>query len=303
MSRRVTLELVGEIADLPAGMEDMMNRVAEACCAAEGLEKVMVCARLVDDEEIWALNRRMRGVDRSTDVLSFPSVSFTPEKTAGHCKERLKGEWDPDSGRMFLGEMVISLDHAMAQAEEYGHSLSREVGYLTAHSMFHLMGYDHMQPGDKAAMRAMEEGVMREVGLSRNQGTQGMSDSALFERAEKAMEQAYAPYSGFLVGACLLDGEGRVYEGCNIENASYGASICAERVAVSCAVSQGARRFTAIAVCGSTAPAWPCGICRQVLNEFSEDMRVIAGEKGKGYEVRLLSELLPQAFGPEKLDK
>ena len=132
MSRRVTLELVGEIADLPAGMEDMMNRVAEACCAAEGLEKVMVCARLVDDEEIWALNRRMRGVDRSTDVLSFPSVSFTPEKTAGRCQERLKGEWDPDSGRMFLGEMVISLDHAMAQAEEYGHSLSREVGTRAA---------------------------------------------------------------------------------------------------------------------------------------------------------------------------
>lgn len=300
MSKRVVLEVESAVGSLPEGMEEMMNRVAEACCAAEGLDKLEVCARIVDDEEIWALNRRMRGVDRSTDVLSFPAVDFTPEKTAGSCKERLRSELDLDSGRMFLGEMVISLEHAAAQAREYGHSLSREVGYLTAHSMFHLMGYDHMNEGDKAAMRAMEERVMGAVGLFR---AEQMDDDALFKQAEEAMERAYAPYSGFQVGTCLMDDQGRIYQGCNIENASYGATICAERAAVSCAVSQGARRFTAIAICGSAAPAWPCGICRQVLNEFSADMRILAGEKGKGYEVRRLSELLPQAFGPEKLKK
>lgn len=129
-----------------------------------------------------------------------------------------------------------------------------------------------------------------------------VTDERLIELATQAMEKAYAPYSGYRVGACLLDVDGNTYTGCNIENASYGATICAERSAVARAVSEGARRFTAIAVVGSGSVAWPCGICRQVLNEFSEDMRVIAGQAGKGYEVATLQELLPHSFGAKDLD-
>ena len=82
---------------------------------------------------------------------------------------------------------------------------------------------------------------------------------------------------------------------------SYGATICAERCAVSNAVIHGARRFTAIAIVGSSGWAWPCGICRQVLNEFSDDLRVIVGEYGGRFEVLPLSELLPKSFGPRDL--
>ena len=128
-----------------------------------------------------------------------------------------------------------------------------------------------------------------------------MSDQQLYEMACSALKMSYAPYSRFAVGACLLSTDGRTFTGCNIENASYGATICAERCAVSRAVTEGARRFSAIAVVGESAQAWPCGICRQVLNEFSENMRVICGQAGKGFEVIKLSELLPRSFGPNEL--
>lgn len=130
-----------------------------------------------------------------------------------------------------------------------------------------------------------------------------MTDRELFERACAALNNAYAPYSHFSVGACILTADGRAFDGCNIENASFGATICAERAAVSAAVSQGARRFTKIAVAGKDAPAWPCGICRQVLYEFGgRELRVICGAVNTGeYEVVPLSALLPYAFGPEDL--
>ena len=113
---------------------------------------------------------------------------------------------------------------------------------------------------------------------------------------------AYCPYSHFQVGACILAEDGRTFKGCNFENASYGATICAERCAASNAIVNGARRFKAIAVVGSTAVAWPCGICRQVLREFSEpSLPVIVGQYGKAFSVMTLGELLPNSFGPEDL--
>lgn len=129
-----------------------------------------------------------------------------------------------------------------------------------------------------------------------------MTDRELFERACRMLDRAYVPYSHFPVGACILADGGQVFEGCNIENASYGATICAERAAICAAVSQGARRFTRIAVVGRDEPAWPCGVCRQVLHEFSDDLQVICGSAASGqYEVVPLSELLPRAFGPDNL--
>ena len=129
-----------------------------------------------------------------------------------------------------------------------------------------------------------------------------MTDQELFERACQALQNAYAPYSGFKVGACALSEDGRVFTGCNVENASYGATICAERTAIVKGVSEGVTGFRAIAVVGEHSDAWPCGICRQVLNEFSRDLRVICGNCESGrFTVEPLSALLPHSFGPEDL--
>lgn len=123
-----------------------------------------------------------------------------------------------------------------------------------------------------------------------------MTKQYLIEQAKEGMKQAYAPYSGFRVGAALLTGDGSVYLGCNIENASYGAAVCAERTAIFKAVSDGKREFEAIAVvCSNGTPAWPCGICLQVMAEFCPDIQIyLEGEQE--VQVYSLHDLLPNAF-------
>ena len=129
-----------------------------------------------------------------------------------------------------------------------------------------------------------------------------MTRDELCQAAVAMLDRAYIPYSHFPVGAALECADGTVFTGCNIENAAYGCTICAERTAIVKAVSEGATKFTAVAVAGEDADAWPCGICRQVLNEFSKDMRVICGARKTGkFTAVPLTELLPRAFGPEDL--
>ncbi|WP_237216380.1 cytidine deaminase [Falsiroseomonas oryziterrae] len=131
-----------------------------------------------------------------------------------------------------------------------------------------------------------------------------MTDADLLAEAEAARRQAYAPYSNFAVGAALLCEDGSVQPGCNVENASYPAGICAERNAVAAAVARGARRFVAIAVAGPAGVALgPCGICRQVLSEFSADgrLRVITRDKAGAPQVATIAALLPAAFGAADL--
>jgi cytidine deaminase len=123
----------------------------------------------------------------------------------------------------------------------------------------------------------------------------------LIAKAMEARKKAHAPYSDFSVGAALLAKSGRVYTGCNVENASYGLSICAERAAIFKAVSEGERDFEAIAVVTDRGVT-PCGACRQVLMEFGEDIQVIVANGTGGYRVFGLQELLPEAFTPEHLD-
>lgn len=126
----------------------------------------------------------------------------------------------------------------------------------------------------------------------------------LIEEAFKARKAAYAPYSHYHVGAALLTVGGKIYHGANIENASYGASNCAERTAIFAAVNKGERKFVAIAIVGAlegeepTEYAFPCGICRQVMQEFMEhDFRIIVAKNVNDYKCYTLAELLPEGFG------
>ena len=128
----------------------------------------------------------------------------------------------------------------------------------------------------------------------------------LADSAVKARENAYAPYSGFKVGAALITQGGKLYTGCNVENAAFSPSNCAERTAFFKAVSEGERAFRAIAVAGwkdnTTGFAWPCGVCRQVMMEFCcPDTFEIIVTNGKDHEHRTLRELLPEGFGPDNI--
>jgi cytidine deaminase len=130
-----------------------------------------------------------------------------------------------------------------------------------------------------------------------------VDDDQLVREAEAVRERAYAPYSGYRVGAALLGSDGRVHLGVNVENASYPAGLCAERSALAAAVSAGQRRFVALAVAvGGPLPGAPCGICRQALAEFGSDLRVVMVAVGGPRRTATLAELLPLPFGPAHLD-
>ena len=127
-----------------------------------------------------------------------------------------------------------------------------------------------------------------------------MTDEMLLQKARDAMAYAYAPYSGYRVGAALLAADGKVFTGCNVENAAYGNTLCAERTALCKAVSEGAREFTKIAIAASGSAPFPCGACRQSLYEFAPGLEVLVtwdDQVGK----TTLAQLLPEGFGPVSL--
>lgn len=273
--------------------EQAAQRTAACCFKAEGVRlPVFASVTFVDDDTIHQINLEQRGVDQATDVLSFPTIRYPEGKTAGECEGLLRKEYDPEAQACFLGDILVSVPHALAQAEEYGHSPEREMLYLITHGLFHLMGYDHMNDDEKAKMRRMEEKALNEAGFNR------VTDDELVKMAMDALRFSYSPYSHYRVGAALLSQSGRVFTGCNIENASYGATNCAERTALFKAVSEGERHFSVIAIAAEKSAPWPCGICRQALNEFTPDLRVIVSWP-EGRAEKTLRELLPEGFGPE----
>ena len=142
---------------IPTGIRMLVRRACVAVLKMEEfLESAEVEVTFVDDNEIHELNKEFRNIDRSTDVLSFP------------LGENGVYDTNPAPGAKMLGDVVISLEHAVAQAEEYGHTLQREVAFLTVHSMLHLLGYDHINGGIEAeTMREKEEEVLVKMGLSR----------------------------------------------------------------------------------------------------------------------------------------
>ena len=137
-----------------------------------------------------------------------------------------------------------------------------------------------------------------------------MNYQCLIREALRAREKSYSPYSGFRVGAALLTGEGKIYHGCNIENAAYTPTNCAERTAFFKAVSEGERDFKAIAIVGGpegkpVEPCAPCGLCRQVMREFCDPDRfeIVIAVDEENYKVYRLKELLPESFGPDNLSR
>ena len=154
-------------ADVPVANEKavaaLIRKVIRTALAAEGMTyPCEVNVNLTDDAGIHEINREMRDVDRPTDVLSFPVFDLTP----GELPDELDA--DPGTGLIPLGDMVISMEHAAAQAVEYGHSPKRELAYLVTHSVLHLLGYDHLDEGEqKAQMRAREEAILAELGITR----------------------------------------------------------------------------------------------------------------------------------------
>ena len=241
---------------------DRMSFAADRALACEGIAMdclIHVC--LCDDETISGINREYRGIPSSTDVLSFPSVDYPVGQTAGSNEHLLRIEYDD-------------------------------------HGICHLMGYDHIKPEDKERMREMEEKILSEISVSRDDQPDSVDDTLLM-LAREAMKNSYSPYSSYPVGAALHCTDGRIFTGCNIENASFGLTNCAERTAMFKAVSEGARGFDVIAIAGKTKP-WPCGACRQVLNEFAPDIRVIVTWEDH-VEEKNLHELLPEGFGPDSM--
>ncbi|MDY3285355.1 MAG: rRNA maturation RNase YbeY [Eubacteriales bacterium] len=142
----------------------LIQGAVEAALLCEGMTlPCEVDVTLTDDEGIRRVNREQRGIDAATDVLSFPALSFHDGEG-----EPQATDFDPETGRLFLGDVVISVERARAQAEEYGHGMRRECGFLTVHSVLHLLGYDHVDDEERRRlMRAHEEQILAAMGLAR----------------------------------------------------------------------------------------------------------------------------------------
>jgi probable rRNA maturation factor len=143
-----------------SGARPDRKKLREVCAAAlegEGVTgPVLLTVTLVDDDEIQAINREHRGIDRSTDVLSFSLVEDREPFAL------------PPGTRRELGDVIVSYPHAVAQADEYGHSVARELAYLVVHGVLHILGHDHEIPAEQAQMRAREEAALLRVGLTRD---------------------------------------------------------------------------------------------------------------------------------------
>ncbi|MFM9413525.1 rRNA maturation RNase YbeY [Peptococcus simiae] len=288
---------------LPAHWQALEDAIWAAYVAREGLPADgELDLTLVDDATIQAVNRDHRQIDQATDVLSFPMYEDRDDLAE-----------DLAAGLpIILGDIMISIPTARRQAEAYGHSFKRELAYLLVHGLLHVAGYDHMTAADKKAMRIAEEAILAQVGVPRDTAPSKVKtpveDEArerLVEAARKAREGAYAPYSNYRVGAALLASDGRIFTGANVENASYGATCCAERTALFAAVTQDARDFTALAVAtAGEAPAPPCGICRQALAEFAPNLTLyLVGRDRADLQETNLADLFPQAFSLSPKEK
>ena len=163
MAKRHYIPVTADVPGVNDALKALIRKAIRTALAAEGVDFACeVDVSVTSDEGIRQINLAMRGVDRPTDVLSFPVFDLTPGEFPG------EEDADPDTERVPLGDMAISLERVRAQAKEYGHSNRREMAYLVVHSVLHLLGYDHLDEGpQKARMRSREDAIMAELGIER----------------------------------------------------------------------------------------------------------------------------------------
>lgn len=154
----------------PFSIEEAAERVIQMALETENCPyEAEVSVLITDNAAIRRLNREFRGIDRETDVLSFPNVDF--RRPAGYEVLEEDGEADyfePDSGELLLGDVILSYQKIVEQSGEYGHSLLREFSFLIAHSVLHLLGYDHMEPAEAKIMEEKQEVILAEIGITRD---------------------------------------------------------------------------------------------------------------------------------------
>jgi len=153
---------------LPFDMEEVAGKVIAEALALENCPyEAEVNVLLTDNKAIHEINRECRQIDAPTDVLSFPMIDFERESDFEHVKERSEDYFNPDTGELLLGDIVLSVEKVAEQAEAYGHSMERELAFLIAHSMFHLCGYDHMEEPERKEMERRQRAVLSATGYNR----------------------------------------------------------------------------------------------------------------------------------------
>ncbi len=148
--------------------EDLVQKVVNACLDYEKCPyEVEVSILFTDNQQIKEINQEFRNIDAATDVLSFPTADYTKPGYFDDLEERMMDCFHPETGELLLGDIVISVERARKQADEYGHSMVREIAFLTAHSMLHLMGYDHMTEDERVVMEVKQEEILHQLGIVR----------------------------------------------------------------------------------------------------------------------------------------
>lgn len=153
----------------PFDVEMIVKQVAEAVLDAENCPyETQINVLLTDNAGIHEFNKEYRGIDRETDVLSFPNLDFVKEGVFEIDEAREADYFDPDTGELILGDIIISVDKVQEQADNYGHGTKREFAFLVAHSMLHLCGYDHMEEDEAKVMESKQEEILQLLGITRD---------------------------------------------------------------------------------------------------------------------------------------
>lgn len=163
----IAIEAETEV-DFPFDYETLANKVILYTIEREGFPyEAEINLTLVDEEAIRDINREYREIDRATDVLSFPMLSYEEAGDFSHLEEDEADNFNPDTGEILLGDIIICVPKVYAQAEEFGHEVQREFAFLIVHSMLHLFGYDHMEPGEAAFMENKQREILNEMKILR----------------------------------------------------------------------------------------------------------------------------------------
>ncbi|MBE5868139.1 MAG: rRNA maturation RNase YbeY [Lachnospiraceae bacterium] len=156
-------------AEFSFAVQEVIDAVAQQVLEMENCPyEVQINVLLTDNQVIREYNAQYRDIDRETDVLSFPNVDYESPSAFEGLDENSADYFDPDSGELILGDIILSVDKIREQAQSYGHSERRELAFLVAHSMLHLCGYDHMEPGEAAVMEEKQEAALQALGITRD---------------------------------------------------------------------------------------------------------------------------------------